>query len=254
MDRPKILNKAQDEFLQESGFVILQNFIPQEIIEKHLELCKSLMKTSSSEDPVFWNSLWNLPKFKAKELNEILKEDLTPILQKHLENFSVPQITFMVKLAGENTFSSPHRDFSILNENKQQYWNAWAPLVEINEENGPLFVVPNTHKEYGEPRPFFENWKFENLNENFQEIKQLVYPKRGDLVLYLERMTHGSIANKTQEIRPNLHFGILPQNPNYVFYKRENNGLIFLDVDESFYLEKKFLNKEYLDNLLEKKL
>ena len=62
------------------------------------------------------------------------------------------------------------------------------------------------------------------------------------------------IPNKTQEIRPNLHFGILPQNPNYVFYKRENNGLIFLDVDESFYLEKKFLNKEYLDNLLEKKL
>lgn len=253
MDRPKILNKAQDDFLQENGFVILQNVIPIEIIEKHLELCKSLMKKSSIDDPVFWNSMWNLPEADASDLNNKLKEDLLPILQKHLTNFRVPQITFMVKLVGENTFSSPHRDFSILNENAQQYWNAWAPLVEIDENNGPLFVIPKSHKNYGEIRPFFEDFKFEYLNDKFQEIKQLVYPKRGDLVLYLEKTVHGSISNQTQQIRPNLHFGILPEKPQFVFYTRENESLDFLEVDENFYLEKKFLNKEYLQNLLENK-
>lgn len=243
--RPKLKDAYLDSLLHTQGFVVLKNFIPTSVIAQLLELTQANLNKSETTDKVFWNSVWNLDLKEAKIFSNQLFKALQPYLGMHLTNYEVKSISAMVKLPGDETECLPHRDFSILNEQKYLYYNCWCPLVDITYAMGALYVLPKSHLILNEVRPFLTEWKYHQFVQEVIKLSEPVYPQKGDLVIYADRTVHGSFANTTNNYRPVLHFGALPEQAEYCFYQLDNLKVRSSIVSSEFYINQQFNQPNY---------
>ncbi len=245
MKRPKLKNQKHDRILQENGFIVIRDFLSEQQIKATELIKKGLMLRHTTSDTVFWNSLWNVPgkEFESSsvDLLNIMKENLDEIIKK----YEVPQVSIMVKLPSEHTACYPHRDFSILNEETNQYWNAWCPLIDIDDEIGPIYALKASHIKLNHILAFNEKWPYKDYIEEVKLLSEYFKVSKGDLIIYCERTVHGSVPNRTKNTRANLHFGILPLNADYKYYKKKEEQILVYNVDLSFYTQRKF--NEYFE-------
>ena len=226
--------------MQENGFIVIRNFLSEQQI-KDAELIKeTLMLRHTTSDTVFWNSLWNVPGTEFERSSVDLLSIMKGNLDEILKDYEVPQISIMVKLPGEHTACDPHRDFSILNEVTNQYWNAWSPLIDIDDEIGPLYALKASHLKLNHILAFNEKWPYKDYCEEVKLLSEYFKINKGDLIIYCDRTVHGSLPNRTKSTRGNLHFGILPLKADYKYYKKNAEQILVYDVDLSFYTQRKF--------------
>ena len=80
--------------------------------------------------------------------------------------------------------------------------SVWIPLVDVDESNGCLFVIPGSHH-WG----IFESARDENENmRTFDDIESKGTPvpvpmKKGDILLFSNLTFHGSKLNKSDSVR-----------------------------------------------------
>lgn len=250
LNRPLLINKEDQNELDKEGFLIIPNFLNNNIVDRVFELYEKHFNPEKTSDPHYWNSLWNLPIKQKEDLNEELLSILKPIIKNHFSNYEILVITIMVKLIGEKNVCEPHRDFSILNEIKNEYYNAWIPLIDINKENAPLFLLPKSHIYFNEVLPMLTKWPYDDFREEIKNEVLTIYPKKGDLVIYKEKTVHGSWGNFSGKPRPNLHFGILPKKPEIMYYKYgKTNEIEGYLVNQEFYFGGKESFEEKLQNI-----
>ena len=245
MKRPKLKNHNDDKFLQENGFIVIHDFLSEKQLKSADSIKENLMLKHTTLDPVFWNSLWNVPEIEFERSSDDLLGLMKGNLDERLKDYEVPQVSIMVKLPGEHTACYPHRDFSILNEETNQYWNAWCPLIDIDDKIGPLYALRASHIKLNHILAFNEKWPYIDYYKEVEKLSEHFKIKKGDLIIYCDRTVHGSIPNRTKRTRGNLHFGILPLNADYKYYKKKEEQILVYDVDLSFYTQRKF--KEYFE-------
>jgi hypothetical protein len=97
-----------------------------------------------------------------------------------------------------------HRDYSFVDQSVHIALNLWCPLVDVDEQNGCLHVVPGSQtlmpspfavNEY--PSPFHP--VMDLLNEKY--TRKIVMPA-GSIVAYDSRLLHGSGENRSNRVRP----------------------------------------------------
>ena len=240
MKRPKLKNHNDDRLLQENGFIVIRDFLSEKQINSAEFIKENLMLRHTTSDSVFWNSLWNVPELEFERSSIDLISLMNENLDEILKDFEVPQVSIMVKLPGDHTACYPHRDFSILNEETNQYWNAWCPLIDIDDDIGPLYALRGSHIKLNHVLAFNEKWPYKDFYEEVEQLSEYFKINKGDLIIYCDRTVHGSLPNKTKSTRGNLHFGILPINADYKYYKKKEQQILVYKVDRSFYTQRKF--------------
>lgn len=143
--------------------------------------------------------------------------------------------TFMVKSKGENGSLHPHQDWSIVDEEKFNSYNIWLPLVDVNEQNGTLLVLPNSHN-------WITNTRGLNISSSYEAVTAEVWNylvpinlKAGEAFVYDHRLMHASGVNHTTAPRLVIVYGIIPAKATMRYYFGNNDKIEEYACSPDFY-------------------
>lgn len=235
----KILkNEALDASLEKEGYVVLPFLNEIEVqslvnlyYQYHTEKKEGFYATAHSTDS----------DFKMHLNAEILKQFSRGIEEYFFECRPLGG-SFIAKYSGQYGSLPPHQDWSIVDEAHFRSFNIWIPLVDTNEENGAIAVLPRSHRLVNSyrgvniPDPFF------NISDYTIKHHHVLNMKAGEALLYDHRLLHASSINKTETPRLAVVFGIIPNEAEMRYYFMENGILAEYESNVDFFMRNNILN------------
>jgi hypothetical protein len=119
----------------------------------------------------------------------------------------------------------PHQDWNIVDESMFRSFNVWIPLVDLNQENGAIMVMPGSHNWIDTYRHSSIPCAFSQVHSLLLEKMQTLYLKAGEALIYDHALIHASHENRSGEVRVACASGIKPKEAEMLFYWN-NNGII----------------------------
>lgn len=129
----------------------------------------------------------------------------------------------LVKPAGAAPLSM-HRDWTMLPDVDQVALNVWCPLIDVDDSNGALALLPGSHRivpnvEAAHVRPFFADY-----GDLLTELSVSLPLGAGEAVIFDYRTIHGSRANRSPRPRPAISAACIPQEARAVTYALDRAG------------------------------
>lgn len=154
-----------------------------------------------------------------KFARDALWEPLQPILT----GYRLLTGGLLVKPAGAAPLSM-HRDWTMLPDVDQVALNIWCPLIDVDESNGALAVVPGSHRlvpnvEAAHVRPFFADY-----GDLLTDLSISLPLAAGEAVIFDYRTIHGSRANRSSQPRPAISSACIPTGASAVTYALDRAG------------------------------
>lgn len=169
-----------------------------------------------------------------------VKNKLQERIEPYLIDHHVCLSNFMVKEPEDPTSEMPlHQDWSFVDEPEYRSVHVWAPIVDVDERNGCLAIVPGSQhlsdpvRAFADDTPFREGFPY--LRERY--LKELPM-KAGQAILYDGRLVHGSRPNTTTERRLVAQGIAVPREATLSFSFRVSPTQVELfAVNDQFYLD-----------------
>lgn len=161
-----------------------------------------------------------------------------PALELHLSNFDILFSNFLVKLPRTDNHIGIHQDWNFVNEAETASINFWIPLQDVDDSNGNLYMVENSHEHFKQLRgtPYLNY--FRGYEQALEKKAVPLYPKRGELFLYHGRAIHFSRPNLSDKLRLAVGGVIIPQGAAALHYR--NNGNELSPEWKQYSVDKKF--------------
>ncbi len=135
-----------------------------------------------------------------------------------------------------------HQNWAFVDEELYTSVSIWCPLVDSNEENGTLQVVPGSHKKFGKNRGPKIPWELESIKHDI--IDNDLVPmnlKAGQAVILDDSIVHYSAINNKQELRLAIQLILVPEEVKSIHYNIDfelnPNQIELLEVEDDFYME-----------------
>src|SRR5687768_18065660 len=137
-------NPAHQEFYEKNGYVKIQ-LLDADDLKVLWDAYKSMpppMAPMGFHTSLFFQQIE--PRKKANEIiSSILWKRVEPLMQ-HCRKIVG---SFLVKEKGESSVVSVHQDWTFVDEETgNRSFNVWCPMMETNEANGNLYVLPGSHR------------------------------------------------------------------------------------------------------------
>ena len=215
----KKLNKKSEEYrnffeLKNNGFTIIKNFISPEKIDKIVSELDSFYKKPTPEDSNYriGGTRWqNIDKIfpKLKDIlfkNKIVLEAINTYLDKGLDDFK--KLVYQHSYHELNLDGYDKKKIGLGRDWHCDTWKNEIKLMlfctDINEFNGPLEVIPRSHKFFHNPikYDYFKNilstiypskFNSDNLFFSMKDVEfksEKVVGKKGSLAIFNTRCLH----------------------------------------------------------------
>ncbi len=228
---------SYDNMLRQEGYTVVPFLNEQEV-----EVLKGLFFNSHpvSKEGLYATAHSDNFDFKKKLNDGILHEFGRALEQTFFECHPLGG-SYIVKYKGDKGVLFPHQDWNIVDEEFFRSFNIWVPLVDTNETNGAISVLPRSHKIIKSyrgvniPDPFYKSnsyaWKFhETLNM-----------KAGEALIYDHALLHASAINQTDEPRIAVVFGIISEKAEMRYYYMENGKVAEYESSVEFFFRNDIL-------------
>lgn len=207
-----------DNQLAEDGFVVVPFLNPSEIVA-----LKKVYNDAHSEQQV---PFYATAHHQDSEFRKRMSEAIAAILKPHAEgvfvNCQLLGASFIVKAPNAESSLQPHQDWNIVDETEFRSFNVWIPLVDLNEENGAIEVLPKSHNWLRGYRHSSIDCAYRKVHHLVWEIMTPLYLKAGEALIYDHALLHASKANTSLENRIAIASGVKPSEAQMLFYW--NNG------------------------------
>ena len=217
---------------------------------------------------------------KDRDLKRAIHQEIvkaySPRLNEAIEHYQMVFGNFMVKYPGENSIMPLHADWTYVNEEKEVSLGIWSPLVDTDDNNGKIGVVPKSHlfkkHKRGPQIPSLFNEHNEYIIDNYGKKLSL---KAGEVLVYDHRLLHFSGPNQSSNVRPAINLVMCPKQSNIYHYAKHgaNKSITMYQVEDlSFFMDyehfeipdsltktkeltlnSKAFNKEEIDQVLQQK-
>lgn len=218
-----------------NGFALIDNVGLQNKTE---QLQKYIVANFQFSEAAFYYSLLNNSFEQNKTLQKFIKEILNDFYETSFFEYRTFSESFLSKPPQTSEELLLHQDFCYTNENKFPAYNIWIPLMDVNENNGAIFVLPGSHL-------WYKNYRSSSLPTARISMKKFlshqivkVNMKRGQALLFHPALFHGSFPNNTSENRVIVTATITHKEADFLYYHREEKSdeVEVYRLDEDAYL------------------
>lgn len=174
-------------------------------------------------------------------VNGALLPDVTAATARATQGYRVIGVGFIDKEPGYALLPM-HQDTSIVqDETKIQCVTIWVALIDVDQSNGGLSVIPCSHLNHRSPRSLMSAFPGAELEDELRKNYSKQIPlKAGQAVVFDRSLFHDSAPNPTNSRRPAVQIVLAPKyQQGYFHIQREVNGKKMLDcysVPDSFFL------------------
>jgi hypothetical protein len=225
-----IKNNTQFE---KDGFVVIHDFFETDQIARLKTIYSSLHLDNIKT--IYTNIIDRNPE-ENQEIARLLSNEFENNVDKHFCNYTLVGGVFLVKGVGENSASKMHQDWNMVDESKYHSFGVWCPLIDVDETNGCIHVIPGSHKWFKSIR----SHSMPSVIIEFDEVKdslKAVPLKKGDAVIFAHNLFHGSKPNTTIENRPAAYIGVISKDAQLIHYIRNENMITEIKADDQFFVE-----------------
>lgn len=224
-------SKKTEESFKKNGFITIPNFLSDEDIKKLKTLYDSLNIENLEE-------IYTNIKDRDLEVNEKIDHFLKAVFQPSLERYFADFIpgggVFIVKGTGEKSESTLHQDWNVIDEEKYISCCVWCPLVDVDESNGCLQIIPESNN-------WFKSIRSSNIRPlfiDFRTVKKQLIPvpvKKGTAVIFAHNVFHGSKPNYTNSLRPVATVSVISKDATPIHYLKNEDKIDIVAADKNFY-------------------
>lgn len=248
----RVLNddKLEQEF-QEQGYVQIPFISPEEVAILKQKFFELLPKSGGNitvadlEIPSHEISYDFTFIDKNIEFKQAVYDVITTYFQPHVKKWLADYRPIIANYIRKKTATGEvplHQNWAFVNERKCTSVSIWCPLVDSNEENGTLQVVPRSHKRFGVNRGPMVPWELDSIKEEI--IQKSLVPmnlKAGNAVILDDSIVHYSAVNKTDNLRLAIQLILIPAEEKSIHYHmnsaESHSRIDVLEVDTDFYMQ-----------------
>jgi hypothetical protein len=149
---------------------------------------------------------------------ESLNAFFSPYVDRQLIDYRLAECLIYNKPPGAG-YVVPHQNQTMMRDPELVSFSVWVPLVDTNEENGALNVVPGSHhlgelRAYGGAPPYYADY--------VEALKQKYFvplPVRaGQAIAFDDRLLHYSETNRSRSDRMAIQLNAYPQEAEMAFF------------------------------------
>lgn len=165
----------------------------------------------------------------------MLVRHFQPAIDRLLDRHRVVASNFHVKQPGDGSFPS-HQNWPVLPLDQTSV-TIWCALVDADEENGTLHVVPRSHKLL----PHVEGPAVRSYFDSFRpQIARYMKPlpaRAGHGHVFDDSVIHGSPANRSQRSRIAVQVICVPEEAQPIFFHPCGERFEIIAAESDFYVE-----------------
>lgn len=179
-------------------------------------------------------------EFITTKVSEVVLPQLARVID--LSELGAVRLDFSVKPPGPDSELGPHQDFSIVDEERWVSLYLWIPLIDTNEANGTLYVLPGSHRFTNSVRARHVPARFDPVLPEVHEQSVRLDCVAGEAVLMVSGVVHHSPPNLSGELRLAAHGILKPNDAPLVFYYVDDEtpdgkvGMYQVSIDEYVHL------------------
>lgn len=234
--RRAFFNERDQANFFKSGYLI-KNDVPSSITERlqNLYQCNRGFHLGA-----FSASMMDPDISYRVRVNNCIAALIGPYLDSLIDSYKGVYYGFAVKQPSLNGALPLHRDISFIDETTASGLSVWMPLVDTNEKNGALEVVPKSHQLFREPRAPGSPFPGTDIEQEIRakHLRRLNI-KAGQMVIMDHATYHSSEPNRSTNERPVVAGVIVPKEMTLQYYHREQlTGKASLEcyqVTDNFY-------------------
>ena len=138
-----------------------------------------------------------------REASDLLASIIGPLLAPILPDAEFVFGGFAEKRANEPASGlSFHQDPSFVDEAEWGAGNIWIPLVDIEPDNGPLYIVAGSHLCPYSRRGFNQGFAFAGNESALTALATPLFPRAGEAIMFAHSLFHFSPPNRSPRPRP----------------------------------------------------
>ena len=232
--RPRFRDAQLDLILEDLGFVVLRG-AGVDLIRPARRLHRQV---AGSVPPGFHSTMYSSDDTAKRRVNEGLTSLFTPLLDRLFVGHRPLLSSFVTKGRGAEGTMPPHQDWTFVDEPGGSSFNVWVPLVDVDQRNGAMLLLPRGHRL---PRTI----RGTDTTNPFERIEHLVVPRMvsldmhaGDVLVHDHRVLHGSPPNARRRPRIVAGCAVVPQGAEVVHYRSVAPGrLDRYQVEDRFFTD-----------------
>ena len=233
---PKVFRDAALQTRYErDGYVVLPFLQPDEVAE----LRARYDELPRVDDAGFFASLYTANQSYRQQAHAALAGLGERLCAAFLDDYAVLIGNFVTKKGGDRSLMPPHQDWSFVDESRYASMNLWLPLVDVDEGNGAIFLLPGGHRLPFTVRGTLVPNAFANVaGLDFAHLTYL--PMRaGEVLIYDHRLVHASPPNSTPAVRVAAAMAALPRTaqPIHYFANPDSGRLELYEAGPRFFMD-----------------
>lgn len=233
MNNLKFLKTSETDQLESKGYVVF-DLLNETLIN---ELKAIFQEYHDVEPEGFYATTHIDNKAKRKEISDKVQLLVSDKIVEKFANIQLLGGAFISKAPGEKGILPLHQDWNLVDETKARSYNLWIPLVDVNEENGAMRILPNSHSKQTTFRgPNVAPVLYQISSEVDSHMFSLNM-KRGQGVMYDHALWHSSPQNKSDELRLAYVMGVVPTNVDLKYYHQNGDFVEEYDSHPNFFFE-----------------
>jgi hypothetical protein len=233
-------SKVQEEF-EFNGYVILKNIINDTEIKEIEIFFEKLKKLPSYNVKDIFESSGN---FICKDTQKLIFDFVESFMYKIADRFVILDNcdigdggTFFIKPTTKTSTLHPHQDSTVIDELNTYGIFVWIPLIDINDQNGALCVIPRSHTWGNIHRSQHIPWAFRKQYKFLWNYMLPLYINKGDIICFDTSIIHASGINYTDNERVAICGAIFEKNHTKVEYQIKGKEMRKYYVSKDYWLD-----------------
>jgi len=238
--RPTLLDERAQAELERDGYTIIDLLDADQVTELHRQYEAAGPQPADPHEACIDTFFSPDLAYKAK-IHETVERVMGPALESHLDRQHALSFSFANKWSSEKSSFGLHQDISVVDETKHRSVEVWCPLVDTDEENGQLWVVPGSHKWRSVNRPIHRDRPpFWGVKERIVARHSVPLPLRAGQAIVFDHATyHFSYANRSDQPRLTAVCDLRPEEAEHVHYVRpqDSDEIDVYAISDRFWVE-----------------